>query len=297
MSVAHATYDVSKSKLTFPPLFEKRGLFLPGSLEYLSADQIGVDEAYQRVVNPRQVSKITKKFDPDLFGVLLISQRDGGDYFVIDGQHRLNAMILMEKGSEPLPCLVYTHLTLETEAKIFGLVNKERLYLSPQYTFRAQLIAKDPEALAIKGTVEQYGYHLNFWKPLPGDEGSEMWRQEGMISAIGEVRKLSSSYRMDMLGLVLSYCRDAWGTEAVGISANVMRGMAQFLNAYHGRFEEKRLLDILSNTTPKRLEAEGKDIFVASSPAGIQKFLWLKYNHGLGKGRRLPERNWKKPSR
>jgi hypothetical protein len=270
------------------------GIFLPGELRYLSAAEIGVDTDYQRALNPKHVAKIVEGFDPDLFGVLLISEREEGVYYVLDGQHRVVAIERMGMTTEPLPCLVYSHLTPQLEAKIFAQVNAGRLYLSPQYTFRAQIIARQPEALAIKAIVESFGFHLNFWKPLPDDESAGMFRPEGMLSAIGEIKKLRTSYRIDMLPQVLAVCRDAWGSEAVGISANILRGIAQFLYAYGERVDRERLLGILANLTPKRLEAEGKDRYLTATPAGISKYIQEQYNYHQGRRTRLPDRNWRK---
>lgn len=267
---------------------ETSTLGLPGELLWLPAESIGVDPTYQRPISMYQVNKIKRQFDPDLLGVILISERADGDRMVLDGQHRLEAIRLMGHGQELVPCMVYKHLTLATEAKIFADTNKERLYLSPQYAFRAQLLAGDKRASRIKRTVDTYGFHINTWKPLPGEENSGMNRPEGQITAVGSLSKLYETYSRDMLPEVLSVIRQAWTSDVVGVSGALLTGLGTFLHQYDQLVDRERLNSILADITPKRLEQEGKDR--GRTSVGISRYLVEKYNYHLSAKNRLPQR-------
>lgn len=268
---------------------------LGGELDWIAADSIGVDPQYQRPISTFHVNRIVRKFDPYILGVLLVSERDDGTRYILDGQHRLEAIRMMGHGEALVPAMIYRNLSPEREAQMFADLNRLRLYIPPQYAFRARLMAGDKEAIKLKQIVERYGFHLNFWKPLPGEEHTGMYRNEGQISAIGEIEKIRSSYADPMLlDKTLAVLRDAWGSETVGITASLLRGVAGFIHYWEEQMDRDRLITILDRYTPQRLMAEGRDrgqFMGGKTPAGVTKFLWEQYNTQLGKKRRLPERD------
>lgn len=282
--------------LQYQPVGEH--LALPGRLEWVPVGRIVADPAYQRTLSIKQVTTIARAFDPFILGVIIVSQRDDGQLYVLDGQHRVEALRTLGYADDHIPAMVYVNLSLEDEARIFAQTNKNRMYLPPQYHFRARLVAGDKEALALKETVEHYGFHLNYWKPLPGDEkgaATAMYRPEGMISAIGELERLSRS-GVEKLGRVLGLAHDAWGEDVVGLSAIILRGLAIFHNAFTERYDRERLLEVMQQTSLIRLTNDGRDKgkkLGGRTPAGVCEELWERYNFHLGAAKRLPPRNFK----
>src|SRR4029453_9157621 len=138
------------------------------------------DPRYQRRLSSRHIARIAKDFDGDLLGVILVSEREDGMRYILDGMHRGEAIRSVGQATALVPAMIYRHLTEEREAKIFADLNQVRLYITPQEAFRAQLMAGEPEALKLKETVERYGFHLNFWRRLEDDDsGVPMGRKEG----------------------------------------------------------------------------------------------------------------------
>lgn len=267
---------------------ETQLLGLPGELEWVPILDVQVDDSYQRTLSRYQVNRIKREFDPDLLGVLLISERPDGERFVLDGQHRIAALLEMGHEHERVPAMVYHHLSVETEAKIFALANRNRLYLAPPYAFRARLLAGDKDAHAIVNAVAAHGYHLNYWKNIPGQEKG-MSRPEGMITCIGEVESMYRDYSdPEMLNKVLKICAGAWGGEVVGLGANVLRGLAIMFYNFETTMDQERLLEILTKTTPIRLVNEARDLASAGSPMAVTQILIKKYNYHLGHKGRLP---------
>jgi hypothetical protein len=266
-------------------------LGLAGELLWIPVESISVDARYQRPLNTRWVSEIARGFDPVLLGVVLVSERDDGSRYALDGQHRIEAIRLREQGEALLPAMVYKGLSLELEAHIFAETNRNQLKLQPGWAFRARLLAGDKNAHAIKGIVEEYGFHLNLLAP------GENWREEGRLYAIGELETIFTN-SATRLHDTLALARDAWGSDVTGLSASILRGFSIFLIHWGAVIERERLLRILEATPPRRLEGEGRDkgrYLGGKTPAGVAEYLRERYNYRAGKTKRLPERNLRQP--
>src|SRR5690554_1338293 len=95
-------------------------------LEQIRVDQFNIDHSYQRPISPTMVNRIVKAFDSRLFGIVTASRRADGSYWVLDGQHRIAALIKMGKGNISVPCEVLTGLSMEDEARVFHLRNANK---------------------------------------------------------------------------------------------------------------------------------------------------------------------------
>lgn len=125
-------------------------------LAWLPVDRLTVDPKYQRDTGTRRsknlIEKIARDFLWSRFGVVL-AVRDpkvgkGGGWFVIDGQHRVEAARL--RGDvKTVPAVVLPHATVEAAAADFVAINRDRVAVTPLHIHHAQLAAGDPEAQAI----------------------------------------------------------------------------------------------------------------------------------------------------
>ena len=84
-----------------------------------------VDYTYQRKALDAKVKKIVKNFNPDLLGIITCSMRDDNQLAIIDGSHRYHALIAMGMENSNVNALVYFGLSIQDEARIFTLTNKE----------------------------------------------------------------------------------------------------------------------------------------------------------------------------
>lgn len=266
---------------------EPDALGLPGKLDWIPAATPNCDYSYQRPLSRYQVNKLKREFDPDLLGVMLISQRPDGSLWVLDGQHRLTALVEMERGSALVPAMIYHHLDLQTEAKVFAQTNKNRLYLSPNYAFRARLLAGDKIATTINEIVQGRGFHINYWKSLPG-QSPGMARPEGMLTCVGEIESVYTDFHdTQMLTTTLGVIADAWGTEVIGLTAAILRGVAIFLHNFSRTMDRERLITIMARTSPTRLLNDARDIGAGNSPSAVTLLLIRRYNLQLGAKNRL----------
>ena len=131
----------------------------PFRVELLPLDALLVDEAYQRPVSWPFVRREAARFDHSLVGTIDVAQRSPSTFAILDGQQRSQIVRLVGKGS--IWCSIYVGLDLQSEARFFLLKNRDRKSVHPYYTFRAMFASGEPDAVAIQGIDERYGYRLN----------------------------------------------------------------------------------------------------------------------------------------
>lgn len=222
-----------------------------GSLEWIDVSALLVDPEYQRELSPQWVRKIANEFDPDVLGVLVVSRRADGNIYVVDGQHRVAAILEMGWHDQKVPCNVYDGLSLEDEAKIFWKPQTSRKYLAPGPRFRARLIAGEPEALKIREIVEANGFSITV---NAGGAGPE--KSISAVSALEHVHSRGAGMLDEVMGLI----RDAYGDADERVGLPIIGGLETFCQKYRGRYDRERLIKILRENTMTSIAAQGADL-------------------------------------
>jgi hypothetical protein len=161
------------------------------TLQFVLPGELAVDSLYQRSIeggdSQALIRRIAQHWNWDLCQPLVVSRRNTGELFVIDGQHRLEAAKL--RGDIPqLPCVIVAYSNTADEAASFVHLNQQRRPLTKLDIFKAAVASEDPEACAIMEAIAYAGLsiasHSNFtaWKPgqisnVGGIEAS--WRRHG----------------------------------------------------------------------------------------------------------------------
>jgi hypothetical protein len=118
---------------------------------------IAVD-AYQRSVSSAHVAKIVREFDERLLGLPVLSVRDNGSCYVVDGQHRIEA--LRKLGITEVDCQVLREADSQAEAQLFVKVNTTKKGLNGVDKFFALIEAKNESAIQCKALFAKYGWEL-----------------------------------------------------------------------------------------------------------------------------------------
>lgn len=259
-----------------------RRVGVSGDLLWLPAKDLKIDPRYQRTINEAHVRKIARDFDPDAFGVLEVSERSDRTYWVMNGQHRHAAVMLLGWEEQLVPCVVHRGLTLEEEATIFYKPQTTARSLSPAERFRARIIASDPSATQIRDLVHQAGYEIS------NHAGSVNPRT---INAIGAIEFVAKAFGIDRLGPLLSVIRDAWADTDEQPQGRTIRGLASFMYRYEGTYDRTRLIKVLKESKPKRIETDGIELtrlLGGKTEEGIGRTILRHYNFKLV-ARRLPD--------
>lgn len=206
----------------------------PYEFAVIPLEELFVDKRYQRPLT-NFWKDVRDKWNPAMVGTLVVAERPNGKFAVIDGQTRMEAMSELDLPNAP--CLVYHSLRREEEAQLFADLQTKRRGMRTYDRFRAQLVAKDPDAKAIAKIATDIGFSLS------------VNEDRYTLKAIAALEKL---YRKgeEHLEQVLEIIRDAWGTEnKEAVSAELIAGVSWFL-LQQERVDADRLVERLSEVTP-----------------------------------------------
>lgn len=204
-------------------------------LQFMAPGELQIDPTYQRSIESAEsktlIRKIAQHWNWDLCQPLVVARRPGGDLFVIDGQHRLEAA-RMRRDIAQLPCVVVDYANAADEAASFVHLNQQRRPLGALDLFKAALASDDPEATAIMAAMEAAGLslaaHGNYtaWKPgqvaiIGGIQ--RQWRREGAAVTSEALQVLATAFA----GEVLQYAGTVW-PGIMSVCAEEMRGGKPF---------------------------------------------------------------------
>ncbi len=212
-----------KAEVTNPPKGKARRLppvnGSTASNPYVAVHLMFADD-YQRSLKPQWAEKTMKSFNPKAFGLLNLSEREDGRYAVLDGHQRLN--VLRQMGMTEAEAIVHHHLTVEEEAALFRLLNG----ITAMRAFdlwRAALIEKRPEALAVKALAKATGHEI--------PESHDGWASRTPGTSLVAVMALLSVYRREgprTLESVLRISKRAWPEQAP--SGHMIRALARVIH-------------------------------------------------------------------
>ncbi len=121
-------------------------------------DELHIDESYQRSLQ-NHVKIIARDWNPTKCDPLKINFREDGNFYVWDGQHRLEAARL--RGIKYLLCDITVGLTQEQEAELFGCQGMGIKKPDPYDIFKANVCAGEEIDTAIKDMCDIYDLVVN----------------------------------------------------------------------------------------------------------------------------------------
>jgi hypothetical protein len=130
----------------------------PGTFVQLNKGDLQVHPEYQRSANSKKVLQIASEWSWVSCGAIIIGERSG-EYWVIDGQHRVLAA---KKRSDikKLPCLVFMTTGVVEEAKGFLAVNTGRGAVSAFDRFKALVTSGDEAAIAVENLFSRLNVNM-----------------------------------------------------------------------------------------------------------------------------------------
>lgn len=202
-------------------------------LKWVPVGMMRVSPLAQRELNHARVDKIVANFDLEQIGTPTVNRR-GGLYFVIDGQHRVEAIRQIGWGDQQIQCWSYDGLTEAEEAETFLKLN-DTLAVNAFSKFRVAVQAGRAVEVDIDNIVRTAGLNVS------------MYDGNGGISAVGTLLRIYDRADGDVLRTALTIIRDAYGD--AGLTAAVIDGMGFFCQRYEGEFD---LADVNKKLTTAR---------------------------------------------
>lgn len=247
----------------------------------VKAKDILVDRSYQRDIRTGRVKEMAKNFGPDEVGVLTVSLREDGNYYVIDGQHRVFAAVESGNGGNYFDCEIYVGLTVEEEAERFKYRNVNRGPVKAAEKFKAELLMGDEQAIEIDRIVNNNGLKLK----LSG--GARKDGEIGSINALVRVYRRGGAHELDECIRTL---KSIWEGESDSLGHKFILGMFTFQKKFKGYYTDDRLERKLSPVTTTRISREAKamtELDGSGVGTAIAKTIYKWYNNKL-KTNKLP---------
>lgn len=198
-------------------------------LKWIPLDAMKINPLAQRELNQARVDHLAASFDLEQIGVPTVSNRDGS-YWIIDGQHRMEALRSCGFADELVQCWVYEGLTSEQEAELFLKLN-DTLAVAAIPKYRSAVHAGRPVESDIDRIVRSVGLVVSKDK-IPG-----------AIGAVGTLRRVYAR-GPGVLARSLRIIRDAYGDG--GLEAPVIDGIGHLCARYNGELNEHDAIEKLS---------------------------------------------------
>lgn len=139
----------------------------PGEMRLLHKDMLQIHPAYQRDLVPQKVSEISAAWSWVALGALVIGER-GGEFWVIDGQHRA-AAAKRRSDITHLPCVIFKTADVKQEARGFLTIQTMRKPVTAVAKQKAMVTAGDEVASFVQQTVDTLGLQIRKTASKAGD--------------------------------------------------------------------------------------------------------------------------------
>lgn len=194
----------------------------PGELVYLKKDLLKIDHEYQRNLNNNKRTNIARNFDWVAFNVLTVVMRNDGEYYVIDGQHRL-AAAMDRIDVQEVPCILFIADDPDTkeEARNFLAINRNRAPLKGIETFKAQVVAGEVAAIKIDRLLSESGLVVGT---------SSSGRQVACVSSLSKLIQENEAVLLRVWPLILEICSQ----QSARLESRLIEGMC---------FAESKMMD------------------------------------------------------
>lgn len=252
-------------------------------ISWVPIRDMSVSEFCQRRFKQAWADHLATVMDLDRIGLPVLSYRDG-IYWIVDGQHRIEALRILGFGDEKLQCEVFHGLTPEQEADLFLDKNNARP-VAQEDKFRVGVNAGRDEESDIDRIVRLQGLTIGF-----GPDN---------VSCTGTLKSAYELVGPGPFGSVIRVIRDAYGV--AGMQAPVIMGLAFVLQRYAGNLPDEGIVSKSLGAMPGGVNGLINKAGVLQKATGANKkhctaaAIVEQLNRTLPRGRKLP--TWWKEER
>lgn len=199
-------------------------------LKWIPIPQMKVSPVAQRDINQARVDRLAIDFDLEQLGTPTVNERDGG-FYILDGQHRVEALRQIGYGDQQVQCWCYVDLDDQEMAEKFDRLN-DVLAVHAFDRFRIRVNADRPVETDINRVVHSVGLVISR-DALPGS-----------ISAVGTLVRVYNRGGAAVLARALRIIRDSFGDP--GLEAPVIDGIGLLCQRYGSDLEDGVAIEKLS---------------------------------------------------
>ncbi|MFB7654235.1 MULTISPECIES: DUF6551 family protein [unclassified Streptomyces] len=183
----------------------------------VSVSDLNIDPQAQRTLNERRAQNIANNLVREAIGSIIVSKRDDGDLYIVDGQHRWRACVLA--GLATIRADVHHGLTQPEEAILFLIKNRESHKPRPIDEYHVGLTGGVPLFVDTDRILKKHGLAL----------GSSSTNSVGAVSG---VLQITDRYGASVFDRTLTIAEDAWGRAAETWDGMLLGGIGQFIGRW-----------------------------------------------------------------
>lgn len=219
----------------------------PPSVENRSPTELRLDDSYQRSTDngasKALIKRIATGWDWRMCLPLVVSKRDDGSLWVIDGQHRL-AAALLRGDIQFLPCCVGVYGSVADEAAMFVAMNRARKPMNRLDDFHAAIASGDSEAIEITKLITEAGFTVS------RKTGSQSWRP-GEVAFTSAISKVLRKHGAKVCADALRTMQEAWPGEVLNAGASMFTALTKLAISPPDGFDHSRLFRALRKRTQR----------------------------------------------
>jgi hypothetical protein len=198
-----------------------------GTIRWIKVGDILVNPSAQRELRPGWAHTIAANFDPAKFGIPVLSRR-GDHFYVVDGQHRIEALRIMGRQGNIVQCEVRENLDEQDEAAMFLGRNASKTVRAVD-KFRVGVVAGLPAEAEINRITNECGLTV-------GSSGHSDLR---CTTTLMRLHRFSP----ETLRRTLTIANKVYGTP--GLAAHFLDGLGMFVH----RFPDVADADVIAALT------------------------------------------------
>lgn len=244
------------------------------NVKSLRAASLVVDPKVQRALNMNRVKNMAENLDENALGVLTVSLRSDGRYYIVDGQHRHGATIYAGGDDTMLLCHTYQGLSLEEEAALFRVLNTAQKP-SPIDLFRVRLVEGDQSALSIAKIIAKHEFAV--------DHNVVDHRFSAVVAA-NQLYALSPDRFEETVDVLM----DAWPHSPQALRGEMLKGMFSVLDEYYGIISTSALVSKLRRYPggAPRFHMDAKGAYASAKELHLSDHVATKVVNVYNKGNR-----------
>jgi hypothetical protein len=193
-------------------------------LQWIETDLLVVDASYQRDISRRgaaNVHQIAEHFDWSKFAPVIVAGIEGGQFAVVDGQHRTTAAML--RGIKKVPCQLVIADRAQ-QAAAYAAVNGNVTKTTLQQLHYAKLAAKDSEAAAVAEVCAAAGVEILRRNVVCAK------MKPGQTQAVGALRHCLAKYGRETLVRALNCLTKTADGNAGFVRASIVEALCDVLH-------------------------------------------------------------------
>lgn len=223
-------------------------------LRWIRKELLNLDDNYQREARSNAaVMRIARDWDWMLFEALGVVEREDGTFWVYSGGHRLRASFYRRDIPE-LPCAVFKVNNLTDEARAFVAGAMMRCSISSFDSFRASVVASEPDAIATNEVLDRLGLRAKKTCSGPND-----------IKCIHTIRKCVSEDVVTAES-VLALLKSLSGEDHV--DGRVYAGLFRLVRHFNGRNFLGENADKLSQISQREMQIAVRQMIAETGKGG-----------------------------